>query len=117
MIPNVPVVTPDRTVDEWFPANKLVALNNRIANTDAELTSAASMYSSPLNYQPLVPKEQRMIIAGLGDRLAPPQQAELLWKHWDRCAFHWFPGNHLLHISQPDYLRRMTRFMGEVMFD
>jgi hypothetical protein len=28
----------------------------------------------------------------------------------------WFPGNHLLHVSQPDYLRRMTRFMGEFMF-
>ncbi len=26
VVPNVPVVTPDRTVDEWFPANKLVAL-------------------------------------------------------------------------------------------
>ena len=58
-----------------------------------------------------------LIIAGLGDRLAPPQQAEMLWRHWDRCDFHWFPGNHVLHVSQPDYLRRMTRFLGPVMFD
>ena len=28
-----------------------------------------------------------------------------------------FPGNHVLHVSQPDYLRRMTRFLGEFMFD
>jgi pimeloyl-ACP methyl ester carboxylesterase len=116
VIPNVPVVAPDRTVDEWFPANKLVAVNRRFAHTDPELDAAAAKYSSPLNYAPLVPKERRLIITGLGDRLAPPEQAEMLWEHWDRCAFHWFPGNHLLHVSQPDYLRRMTRFMSSYMF-
>jgi pimeloyl-ACP methyl ester carboxylesterase len=117
VIPNVPVVTPDKTVDEWFPANKVVALRDRIAGTDKSLSDAATMYSSPLNYRPLPAKDRRLIIAGLGDRLAPPEQAEILWKHWDRCAFHWFPGNHVLHVSQPDYLRRMTRFMGPFMFD
>ncbi|MGE2733437.1 alpha/beta hydrolase family protein [Mycolicibacterium vaccae] len=117
VIPNVPVVTPDRTVDEWFPANRLVALREWIAGTDSALTDAATMYSSPLNYRPLPAKERRLIIAGLGDRLAPPEQAEILWKHWDHCDFHWFPGNHVLHVSQPDYLRRMTRFMAPFMFD
>ncbi|MBI5337769.1 MAG: alpha/beta fold hydrolase [Mycolicibacterium rufum] len=117
VIPNVPVVMPDRTADEWFPANKVVALRNWLAGTDSSLTEAAQMYSSPLNYRPLPAKERRLIIAGLGDRLAPPEQAEILWKHWDRCAFHWFPGNHVLHVSQPDYLRRMTRFLGPLMFD
>ena len=116
VIPNVPVVTPEATVDDWFPANMLVALHRRIAQTDPNLAAAAARYTSPLNYPPLVPKDRRLIITGLGDRFAPPQQAELLWRHWDRCAFHWFPGNHLLHISQPDYLRRMTRFMRDFMF-
>lgn len=115
VIPNVPVVTPDRTVDEWFPANKLVALNRLVSQHDPKIDEAAARYSSPLNYAPLVPRERRLIITGLGDRLAPPQQAEMLWEHWDRCAFHWFPGNHLLHVSQPDYLRRMTRFMSDYM--
>jgi dienelactone hydrolase len=117
VIPNVPVVTPDRTVDEWFPANKVVALRELLSGIGPELTSAATMYPSPLNYPPLVPKDRRLIIAGLGDRLAQPEQAELLWEHWDRCAFHWFPGNHILHVSQPDYLRRMTRFMRGFMFN
>ncbi|MUL47922.1 alpha/beta hydrolase [Mycobacterium sp. CBMA293] len=116
VIPNVPVVTPDRTIDEWFPASLLVKLADRLSHTDKDLAAEAIKYHSPLNYAPLVPKDRRLIIAGLGDRLAPPQQAELLWEHWDRCAFHWFPGNHILHVSQPDYLRRMTRFMGEFMF-
>jgi pimeloyl-ACP methyl ester carboxylesterase len=117
VIPNVPVVAPDQTVDEWFPANKVVQLRSLLSNTDSELTKVATQYSSPLNYQPLVPKDRRLIITGLGDRLAPPEQAEMLWEHWDRCAFHWFPGNHILHVSQPDYLRRMTRFMRDFMFD
>jgi pimeloyl-ACP methyl ester carboxylesterase len=117
VIPNVPVVAPDQTVDEWFPANKVVQLRSLLSKTDSELTRAATQYSSPLNYPPLVAKDRRLIITGLGDRLAPPQQAEMLWEHWDRCALHWFPGNHILHVSQPDYLRRMTRFMRDFMFD
>ncbi len=116
VIPNVPVVAPDQTVDEWFPANKVVQLRNRLSKTDSKVASAAAQYSSPLNYSPLVPKDRRLIITGLGDRLAPPEQAEMLWEHWGRCAFHWFPGNHILHVSQPDYLRRMTRFMRDFMF-
>jgi hypothetical protein len=48
--------------------------------------------------------------------MAPPGQAEMLWEHWNRCALHWFPGNHVLHVSQLDYLRRMTAFLHEVMF-
>ena len=117
VIPNVPVVTPESQFDDWFPANLLVKLGNRVSGSDRELRAAASRYHSPLNYAPLVPKDRQLIITGLGDRLAPPEQAEALWRHWDRCAFHWFPGNHILHVSQPDYLRRMTRFMRGFMFE
>ncbi|MGW0161391.1 alpha/beta hydrolase family protein [Mycobacterium sp. NPDC003323] len=116
VIPNVPVVTPESAFDDWFPANYLVRLGNRLTGVDKSRSAAATMFHSPLNYAPLVGKERRLIIAGLGDKLAPPQQAELLWRHWDRCAFHWFPGNHVLHVSQPDYLRRMTRFLRSFMF-
>lgn len=116
VIPNVPVVTPEAAFDDWFPANMLVRLGNRLSHVDKSRSDAATMFHSPLNYAPLVPKERRLIIAGLGDKLAPPQQAELLWQHWDRCKFHWFPGNHVLHVSQPDYLRRMTRFLRPYMF-
>ena len=116
VIPNVPVVTPESAFDDWFPANKLVKLGRRAGGVDAESSAAASAFHSPLNYQPLVAKDRRLIITGLGDRLAPPEQAEALWEHWDRCALHWFPGNHILHVSQPDYLRRMSRFLRPFMF-
>ena len=63
-------------------------------------------------------------LADLNQRAYAPGEAQAmaerrlqLWEHWDRCALHWFPGNHILHVSQPDYLRRMTRFMRDFMFD
>ncbi|BBZ49863.1 alpha/beta hydrolase family protein [Mycobacterium heidelbergense] len=116
VIPNCPVVSPAMMFDEWFPANKLMGLGLRLAKIGRAELAAALSYHSPLNYRPLVPKERRMIITGLGDRMAPPAQAVMLWEHWDRCALHWFPGSHVLHVSQLDYLRRMTPFLREFMF-
>ncbi len=117
VIPNVPVVSIEAELDEWFPANKLFTLGRCIGGIRRDEFVAASAYHSPLNYAPAVPRDRRLIITGLGDRLAPPEQAEMLWRHWDHCDLHWFPGNHILHVSQPAYLRRMTRFLREFMFD
>ncbi|OHV03049.1 alpha/beta hydrolase [Mycobacterium talmoniae] len=115
VIPNVPVVSVESEVDDWFPANKLFALGHWLGRISREEFAAASAYHSPLNYAPVIPRERRLIITGLGDRLAPPEQAEMLWEHWDRCALHWFPGNHILHVSQPEYLRRTLRFLHPFM--
>lgn len=116
VIPNCPVVTPATLFDEWFPANKLVRLGLRLSHIGrAELADGLS-YHCPLTYRPLLERDRRMIITGLGDRMAPPDHAVKLWEHWDRCALHWFPGSHVLHVSQLDYLRRMTAFLQTVMF-
>ncbi len=116
VIPNCPVVTPITMFDEWFPANKLIRLGLRLSSISRGELMAGLSYHSPLNYRPLVAKERRMIITGLADRMAPPNQAVMLWEHWDHCALHWFPGSHVLHVSQLDYLRRMTSFLQAVMF-
>jgi pimeloyl-ACP methyl ester carboxylesterase len=116
VIPNCPVVTPATMFDEWFPANMLMGLGLRLSNIGRDELAAGLSYHCPLNYPPLVGKDRRMIITGLGDRMAPPSQAVTLWRHWDRCALHWFPGSHVLHVSQLDYLRRMTPFLNEFMF-
>lgn len=116
VIPNCPVVTPIAAFDDWFPASLLVALGMRMSDISRDELAAALSYHSPLSYQPLVAKDRRLIITGLGDRFAPPGQAEMLWQHWGRCALHWFPGSHLMHISQLDYLRRMTQFLQGFMF-
>ena len=117
VIPNVPLVTPQSAFDDWWPASKVVQLARAVGGMSREESYSSFAYHSPLTYQPLVPKDRRLIITGLGDRLAPPDHAEALWRHWDRCALHWFPGNHVLHVSQPEYLRRTNRFLRPLMFD
>ena len=116
VIPNVPLVTPQSAFDDWWPASKVVQLARAVGGLTREEAYASFAYHSPLNYQPLVDRDRRLIITGLGDRLAPPDHAEALWEHWDRCALHWFPGNHVLHVSQPEYLRRTNRFLRPFMF-
>ena len=117
VIPNVPLVIPESAFDDWWPASTVVSLTRAVGGISREESYSGFAYHSPLNYQPKVPKDRRLIITGLGDRLAPPDHAEALWKHWDRCALHWFPGNHVLHVSQPEYLRRTNRFLRPLMFD
>lgn len=72
--------------------------------------------TSPLTYEPKVPLENRFMIARLTDRLSPPEQARKLWEHWDRCKFHWYPGNHLIHVHRIRYVQDMGRFMDEIGF-
>lgn len=116
VIPNVPLVTPQSAFDDWWPANKVVQLTRAVGGMSREEAYSSFAYHSPLNYAPFVAKDRRLIITGLGDRLAPPDHAVALWEHWDRCALHWFPGNHILHVSQPEYLRRTNRFLRPLMF-
>lgn len=53
---------------------------------------------SPLAFDPTVPVERRFIFAGHGDRLALPDQAATLWRHWGRPSLHWYPGNHVGYL-------------------
>ena len=115
VIPNVPVVAPEALFDSWWPASQVVELGRVLSGMSREESYSSFAYHSPLNYAPLLGKDRRLIITGLGDRLAPPEQSVALWEHWDRCALHWFPGNHILHVSQPEYLRRVNRFLRPLM--
>ena len=115
VIPNVPVVSRTGLVDEWFPANMWWRWRSV---SRAPTTNCPRRNDVPLAAE-LPPAGAQGPAADHRRARRPagaPEQAELLWEHWDRCAFHWFPGNHILHVSQPDYLRRMTRFMSEFMF-
>lgn len=53
---------------------------------------------SPLAMPSLVPPERRYVFAGLGDRMAVPEQARMLWEHWDRPSIRWYPGNHVGYL-------------------
>jgi pimeloyl-ACP methyl ester carboxylesterase len=102
---------------EWFPLNLPLKTLMKLSNTSIRDVRHMLAVHSPLTYAPLLPKDRLMVIAGAGDRLAPPKHARLLWDHWDRCRIHWFPGNHLLHLDQGKYLKEMSAFMREIGFD
>ena len=47
---------------------------------------------SPMSFEPKVPRDRRYIFAGYGDRLAFPEQARMLWEHWDKPPYQLVPG-------------------------
>ena len=52
---------------------------------------------SPLAFPALVPRDKLHIYAAIGDRLVTPQQAMMLWEHWDRPQILWLQGGHILN--------------------
>jgi dienelactone hydrolase len=52
--------------------------------------------------------ERLAIVAGKGDRITPPEQAERLHAHWGG-VLHWFPGGHLAQVGRADALRAVRR--------
>jgi pimeloyl-ACP methyl ester carboxylesterase len=117
VVPNAPVTSIGPLVREWFPANLLLSATLRAHGVSPEEAEAALAVHSPLNYSPIVDKERLMIIGGLGDRLAPPEQSRMLWEHWDRPRLHWFPGNHVIHVDRGAYIGDMRRFMRDAGFE
>lgn len=116
-IPNVPVVSLPDLVLEWFPLNLPIKAVLKATNTSVRDARHMLAVHSPLTYPSLIPKERLMLIAGAGDRLAPPKHGRLLWDHWDRCRIHWFPGNHLVHLDQGKYLKEIAGFLRQTGFD
>ena len=114
-IPNVPVTSLVDIIASWFPINVQVQLLKRALNTDMSGLREITALHSPLTWPCQLPKERRMIIGGAGDRFAPPKHSHMLWQHWDQCALHWFPGNHLVHLDQGRYLREMRDFMQQAV--
>lgn len=53
---------------------------------------------APMSFDARVPWERRFVFAGYGDRLALPDQAQRLWRHWDEPSICWYPGNHVGYL-------------------
>lgn len=81
------------------------------AGVSADLLREVFAVHMPTGRPTLLPRERRMIVAGRGDRITPPDQAERLWKHWHECAIHWFPGGHLAQVGRADALRAVRRHL------
>jgi hypothetical protein len=57
---------------------------------------------SPLALAPKVAHERRFLYAGLADRLAAPEQARELWRHWGEPHTLWYHGSHVSFIWEPE---------------
>ena len=116
-VPNVPLASILDLILQWPPASGFAKLGLRLAGSGIREARHVTAVSCPLTYAPKIPKERLLIVAGAGDRFAPPKHSRLLWDHWDRPRLHWFPGNHLIHLDQGKYLKEMAAFLKEIGFD
>lgn len=115
-IPNAPVTDFDDLVDLWQPTGWVAEAALRASGIDREVFRELLQVHSPLRYDPVIDKDRLFVIAGLGDRLAPPEHAERLWEHWGRPQIHAFPGNHVLHVERRHYLSEIGRFIRSTGF-
>ncbi len=116
VVPNVPVVSIADLVMEWEPIGIATRATLRLTRTTVRDARRLLAVSTPLTWPCAVPHERRLIIGGIGDRLAPPKHARLLWEHWGRCRLHWFPGSHLVHLDRGAYLLDIKDFLDDIGF-
>lgn len=115
-IPNAAVADMAKLVESWFPASLLLRHVMPRKGIPVDAFAGAVRFHSPLTYPVRVPKERLLVIGGLGDKLAPPEQSEWIWEHWGRPRLHWYPGNHVLHVNRGAYFRQMKEFLREIGF-
>jgi hypothetical protein len=76
----------------------------------AELRTAFSVHS-PLAHPLRAPRERVLLVAGLGDRIVPPEHAGALWRHWGEPAIHWFHGGHLARFGRSGIIDAVVRHL------
>jgi pimeloyl-ACP methyl ester carboxylesterase len=111
-IPNAPVTWMPALISSWLPANLVVGAGRRVLGISDELLVRSFALHSPLTYPAVIAKRRLMIVRGLGDKLAPPEQAAMLWEHWGRPRMHTFAGSHILHFGRSAYLAEMRKLMS-----
>lgn len=109
VIPNSPVVTPIDMARDWQPTRALIGAGLALNLFDPRDLRHATALHSPITYQPKIDPSRVLVIGGAGDRLTAPRFVRLLHQHWPGSRLCWFPGNHLLHFGQREYLKLMRR--------
>jgi hypothetical protein len=92
--------------------------------TDWPLTQKVMHPVSPLAFEPRVSHGKRFIYAGVADRVARPDQARALWRHWGKPEIAWLPSGHVVGSFKDDmkpFLQRIAHrelyTQGEAPFD
>ncbi|MBA2544350.1 MAG: alpha/beta fold hydrolase [Deltaproteobacteria bacterium] len=81
------------------------------AGITEELLEETFAVHAPLTRVARLPRERLAVIAGRGDRITPPDQAEALAAHWG-VPISWFEGGHLAQVGRGDALRDVRRQLG-----
>jgi hypothetical protein len=85
------------------------------AGITEDLLVDAFAVHAPTTRAPRVPRDRLAVIAGRGDRITPPEQAEALAEHWG-VPIAWFDGGHLAQVGRGDALRDVRRKLGAIGF-
>ncbi len=85
------------------------------AGITEDLLVDAFAVHAPTTRPSRVPRDRLSVIAGRGDRITPPEQAEALAAHWD-VPIAWFDGGHLAQVGRGDALRDVRRKLGALGF-
>lgn len=112
-IPNSPVVTPIDMALDWQPTGGVLRAMMKHYGVGIEQLRHGTAVHCPLTYRPQLDGERVLVIGGAGDRLTSPRFVRLLHDHWPGSHLHWFPGNHVIHLRQGEYLKRMRAFMDQ----
>ncbi|HMG23018.1 MAG TPA: hypothetical protein VK607_16900, partial [Kofleriaceae bacterium] len=83
------------------------------AGITEDLLADAFAVHAPLTRPVRLPRERLAVIAGRGDRITPPEQAEALAAHWG-VAVRWFDGGHLAQLGRGGALRDVRRALGQL---
>lgn len=81
------------------------------AGITEDLLADAFAVHAPTTRPARVPRERLYVIAGRGDRITPPDQAEALAAHWGTEVL-WFEGGHLAQVGRGDAMRTVRRSLG-----
>jgi len=92
---------------ETSPARRRAAK----AGITEDLLIDAFAVHTPTTRPARLPAERLFVIAGRGDRITPPEQAQALALHWS-TNIRWFDGGHLAQVGRGDALRGVRRALG-----
>jgi pimeloyl-ACP methyl ester carboxylesterase len=81
------------------------------AGITEDLLADAFAVHTPTTRPARLARERLAVIAGRGDRITPPEQAEALARHWG-VGVSWFDGGHLAQLGRGDALRAVRRQLG-----
>jgi dienelactone hydrolase len=85
--------------------------------TDWGLVQKVMFPVSPLSFEPRLPVDRRFIYAGVADRVARPDQARALWRHWGRPEIEWMSSGHVLASLKGELKPFIRRVAGQYLFE